>query len=219
MNRETRKLTLIGMFCALAYIITFFIAGKIQIGPLPFLRYDPKDIIITICGLVLGPISAVIVSFIVSFLEMITMSDSGIIGMIMNVVSTCAFVFPAVFIYKKKPDFKGLILGLFTACISMTAIMILWNYAITPIYMNIDRDTVVSYIVPAFLPFNLIKSTINAVFIVALYKPLFAALNKSKLLSPNTTDNTHKLSVGLVAFIVLILASATLVILSIFNLI
>ena len=43
-----------------------------------FLKYDPSDVIVTLGGLVWGPMTSCIVSVIVASIEMITVSDTGI---------------------------------------------------------------------------------------------------------------------------------------------
>ena len=96
MNNKTRKLTTVGMLCALAY-------AAVAIGRIPivlFLKYDPKDVIIVIGGLIFGPAVSFLVSLIVSFVEMFTISDTGIWGCIMNILSTCTFACTAALIYK-----------------------------------------------------------------------------------------------------------------------
>ena len=87
MKYNTKKLTTISMLAAISYVVMLF--GRIPM--VLFLKYEPKDVIITLCGLVYGPLSSLVVSLIVSFIEMITVSDTGIIGFIMNVLSTVAF--------------------------------------------------------------------------------------------------------------------------------
>ena len=51
---KTKKLTTIGMLCALAY-------AAVVVGRIPlvlFLKYDPKDVIIVIGGLIFGPLTS-----------------------------------------------------------------------------------------------------------------------------------------------------------------
>lgn len=43
----------------------------------------------------------------------------------------------AAFIYKRKHTLKGAITGLIVGCLSATAVMLLWNFLITPIYMGV----------------------------------------------------------------------------------
>ena len=44
-----------------------------------FLKYDPSDVIVTLGGLIWGPMTSCIVSVIVATIEMITVSDTGIL--------------------------------------------------------------------------------------------------------------------------------------------
>ena len=72
----------------------------------------------------------------------------------------------------------GLLLGLF----SMAAMMMLWNYIVTPIYMGTPREVVAGMLLPYFLPFNLLKGGINVALTLLIYKPLITALRKARLL-------------------------------------
>ena len=83
-------------------------------------------------------------------------------------------------------DLYGAILGLTAGTLCMTAIMLLWNWLITPLYMKVDRSVVADMLIPVFLPFNLVKGGINATLTLLLYKPVVTALRKAKLLSEST---------------------------------
>ena len=85
------------MLCALAYIAVAF--GRIPL--VLFLKYDPKDVVITFGGLLFGPLTSFAMAFVVSFIEMLTISDKGLLGFIMNVLSSCSFACMAAFIYRK----------------------------------------------------------------------------------------------------------------------
>ena len=52
----------------------------------------------------------------------------------------------------------------------MTATMVAWNYLISPLYMGVSREVVAAMLIPVFLPFNAIKSVINAVVIFAVWQ-------------------------------------------------
>ncbi len=171
-NNSIKKLTTIAMLSAFAYVSTLLI----RIPVVLFLKYDPKDIVITLGGLIYGPLTALIVSVIVSFVEMVTISDTGIIGMVMNILSSCAFACSASLIYRHNKTIGTAIKGLICGCLVVTTVMILWNYLITPIYMNIPRAEVVKLLVPYLLPYNLLKSALNAVIIFLLYKPVVRSL-------------------------------------------
>ena len=165
MNVKSKKLTMIGMLCAVAYIV--MVVGRFPV--VLFLKYDPKDVVITIGGFIFGPMTSFLISLIVSLIEMVTVSETGPIGCIMNILSTCCFACTAAFIYKKQHTMKGAITGLVTGCLLTTAVMLLWNYLITPIYMGYPREAVAELLLPAFLPFNLLKGGLNTVIRLLIY--------------------------------------------------
>ena len=175
MDDRTKKITAAAMLSAIAYVVMAL--GRIPV--VLFLSYDPKDIVITLGGLIWGPLTAFAVSVIVSVIEMVTVSDTGVIGCVMNIVSTCAFACTAAVIYRKFRSLKGALAALGAACVAMTAVMLLWNYLVTPIYMGYPREAVAQLLLPAFLPFNLLKSGLNAAFTFLLYKTVVTALRKS----------------------------------------
>ena len=210
MYSRTRKLTTVGMLCALAYVV--MLVGRIPI--VLFLKYDPKDVIIAIGGLILGPLTSFSVALIVSFVEMFTVSENGILGFLMNVISSCSFACTAAFIYKKKHKLSGAIIGLLCGWGCMVAVMLLWNYLITPIYMGYPREAVVKLLLPAFLPFNLIKGGLNAAITMLLYKPIVTALRRAHLLEAKSTSATKlHINVGMALVSLLIIATCVLLIL------
>ena len=139
MKYNTKKLTTISMLAAISYVVMLF--GRIPM--VLFLKYDPKDVIITIGGFIYGPMVSAIISVCVSFVEMFTASDTGIYGLIMNIISTCSFACVASIIYKKKRTISGALVGLIFATIFMSLIMLLWNYYITPLYLNQPRESAI----------------------------------------------------------------------------
>ena len=184
MNRtstsKTKKYVLLALMCAIGYILTF--VGRLPISTVGFLKYDPKDVIIVIGGFIYGPLSAILMSVIVSFIEMITISDTNIIGCIMNIVSTVSFAAVAATIYQKRRTMSGAVIALVTGMFAMTASMIVWNYFLTPIFYGMPRSEVVKMLVPIFLPFNIIKSGLNTAFTLIVYKPFVNAIRRSGLL-------------------------------------
>ena len=210
MNMTTKKLTATAMFCALAYV-------AVAIGRIPvilFLSYDPKDIIITLGGLIYGPLTAGIISVVVSLVEMVTISDTGIIGLIMNILSSCSFACTASFIYTKKRTLFGAVLGLIVGSLSMIAVMLFWNYLITPLYMNATREQITNMLLPVFLPFNALKSGLNAGFTFLLYKPVINALRKGGFIEPSSANSKKKTSWGAILIASIVIITCILFVLS-----
>lgn len=166
----------IALFCALAYVAMLIFRVNVS-----FLTFDIKDVIITICGLTFGPVSAAVSSLLVSTLELVTVSDTGFYGFLMNFISSATFSCTVAIIYKYKKNIFGAIIGIITAVCSLTAVMVAFNLIITPFYMGVDRSTVVGMIPTLLLPFNLTKAIFNGALVLFLYKPVSIALKATKL--------------------------------------
>ena len=219
---NVRRIAVMAMLAAisfavllLAHLVPFFSF----IPALPFLKYDPKDVIIAMGGFLLGPLEALAISIVVSLIEMLTISSTGPIGLLMNVLSTAAFACTAALVYRKKHDMGGAVLGLICGVVCMTVVMLLWNWLITPLYMHVPRAVIVTYMLPGFLPFNLVKAGANMALTLILYKPVSKALRSAHLLPPSSGKrNGGNSSVGLFIFAVVLLISCVLVALALLGL-
>ena len=175
------------MLAAIAYVVMLLSKMLPQVSG--FLQMDLKDTVICIGAFLFGPLSAAVISIVVAVVEMFTVSDTGPIGCIMNVLATCAFCCTAAFVYKKFHTRKGAVIGLALGTVCLTVVMLLWNYLITPIYMGMDpaRKSWSAMLIPVFLPFNLVKGGLNMALILLLYKPVVTALRKARLV-PESHD-------------------------------
>lgn len=217
---SVRTITSLAMLSALAYMVMYI--SKIVFAPLTvsgFLTFDLKDVVIAIGGFLFGPLPALGVSVVVSLIEMVTISDSGPVGLLMNVLSTVAFVCPAAALYKRRHAVSGAVAGLIIGGILMTVVMLLWNYLITPLYMNVPRDVVVTMLPTIFLPFNLVKAVMNGALVMVLYKPVVTALRKAQLVPEGRGGGQpgvkkSKMGVTIVAVLVLITAILLALVLS-----
>ena len=212
---RTKKLTTIGMLCALAYVT--MLVGRIPL--ILFLKYDPKDVIIVIGGLIFGPLTSFAVAVIVAIVQMLTVSGTGILGCMMNIISSCSFACTAAFIYKKKHKLSGAILALFCGWFCQVAVMMLWNYLIAPIYMGYPREAIVELLLPAFLPFNLIKGGLNAAITMLLYKPVVTVLRRSNLIEPSRSPEKARPNIGVLLVALSMIITFVLLILSLNNII
>ena len=201
MKLSVKKLVLLSMLAAAAYVIV----ALVRIPVVLFLKYEPKDVIITIGGFLLGPMAAFAVSALVSALEMITISETGPIGCLMNLLSTCSFACIAAYIYKQQHTLKGAVIGLALGSVGMVIIMLLWNWLITPLYMGVSRNVVEGILLSAILPFNLLKAGLNTALTLVLYKPLVTALRRAGLAEQRKeTANTSRWGVILLSAVLLV---------------
>ncbi len=187
---SVKSIALVGMFSAMSFVAVLL--GKVIPNVAGFLSYDPKDALVAIAGFVFGPIYTVVISVLVSLVEMVSISGTGPIGCLMNIVSTVSFALPAALVYKKMKSYQGAIMGLAAGVCFMTLMMLLWNYLVTPFYMEVQREVVAGMLLPVFLPFNAIKGGLNGALSLLLYKPLVTTLRRLKLVPVSSAKAGEK---------------------------
>ena len=201
------------MFCALAYVCMYFIRIPVQ-----FLTLDVKDSLITLCALLFGPIAGAVIALVVPLLELITISDTGVYGFLMNMLSSVTLSVTAGLIYRYRKSLSGAVIGLVSAVFAVTAVMMMANLLITPYYMHAPVETVAAMIPTVLLPFNLLKATLNAALVLLLYKPLSNILKKIGFLQSSgvtactdkSTEKPSRLRSILVTVVAVVIIAASL---------
>jgi len=195
---DTKKIVTIAMLSATAFLLALlfhFLPVPPLVPVAPFLKFEPKDIIITIAGFLYGPLTVVPMALVVGILEM-PLSATWLYGLIMNVASTCAFACTASFIYKFNRSIRGAAFGLVAGVIVTTGVMIPLNYLITPFFMGVPRHVVVAILIMGIGMFNFVKYALIAAITMQLYIPLKTALIKAKLISlpDNSSEKPQKVN-------------------------
>ena len=182
-NQPIFRMVIMAIFVALAYATMFVFRFNVT-----FLTFDLKDVFLTIGGLLFGPLAAVIMSLLVAVLEFITVGDTGFYGFIMNFASSAVFTSVCALVYKYRKKLSGAVIGLVAAVVSMTAVMMLLNLIVTPLYMSGTTAGDVAKMIPTLLlPFNLTKAVFNAALVLLLYKPVSRALRAAKMMPGEST--------------------------------
>ena len=196
----------LGMLTAVAYVV--MLLSKMLPSVNGFLDFDFKDVVICIGGFIYGPLAAAFISIVVALVEMFTISHTGPIGLIMNVLATCSFCCTATYVYKKHHTMRGAVLGLSLGTVILVIVMLLWNFLITPIYQGVPRNVVAAMLPTVFLPFNLVKGGMNMAATLLLYKPVVTALRKAGLVAPSKSNGQgKKLNPGFLLFSLALLAT------------
>lgn len=170
---DTRRIAVTALLCAMAAICTLLLEFPILPG-VTWLKYDPSGIVALIAGFAFGPATGAVVSVIPYLVHIAT--ASGVYGMIMAILATFSLVMPASLIYRRNRTMRGAVLGLVVGGIVCLAACIVGNLIVTPFYTGMPLDAVIALIVPALLPFNLIKIVINCVVFVLIMRPAFKAM-------------------------------------------
>ena len=208
---NVRTLTSMAMLTALAYVV--MLLSKMLPQVQHFLQMDLKDTIICIGGFLFGPLSAAVISIVVAVVEMFSVSDTGPIGCIMNVLATCAFCCTAAFVYKKFHTRKGAVIGLLFSIVVLVICMAIWNYVVTPYYMGVERKMVADMMMTVFVPFNLAKGGINAGLALLLYRPIVGSLRKAGLVEESSSSHKKTFSAGFTLFAAAVIVTFVLLLL------
>ena len=202
---DTKQLVTLAMLSAIAYAVMFMSKALPSVNG--FLDFDFKDVIICVGGFIYGPLAAALMSILVAFIELVTISSTGLWGFLMNCLATCAFCCTACYVYKKRHTQRGAVLGLALGVVCLVVVMLLWNFLITPIYTGYPREVVTAMLLPVFLPFNLAKGGMNMAVTLLLYKPIVTTLRRANLAPPShSSAQDKKLNVGFLLFSAALLA-------------
>lgn len=169
---SSKQLTQIAMFAAISIVLMYFIRFPI-IPVAPFLEYTPAEIPVMMAALLFGPGVGLILTVVVAVVQGMTVSaHSGIIGIIMNIFSTGSYVLAAglIYHYSRNKNTKKAVIAMLVGIAATTVVMVFWNIIFTPIFMGVPRQVVIDMLVPAFIPFNLIRAGVNSVIAFVIWR-------------------------------------------------
>ena len=185
----------ISILSAIGYILMFISVPLPMLFP-EFLKVDISDLPALLGGIALGPMAGVTIAFFKNLLQFITgMSTTGGVGEFANFLIGGLFVFTVSYIYSKKRDVSGVIIGLISGIIVMTIVGCIANYfIILPFYSKIgwSIDAVVamgsainpainnklSFVIWIIAPFNILKSGIMSLLTLPMYKKIEKIFNR-----------------------------------------
>ena len=171
-KQSTRKLVTLGMLGALSIVLVFFIHFPL-LPAAPWMEYDPADIPILIGTFLYGPWAGLALTVVVSVIQGLTVSaQSGIIGIVMHLLATGAFVLVAGGIYQRHKTIGRAVVSLICGVVAMTIVMVGCNLVFTPIFLGQAMGDVVAMLLPVIIPFNLLKAGINGIVTFVVYKPI-----------------------------------------------
>ena len=177
----------ISILSAIGYILMFISVPLPMLFP-EFLKIDISDLTALLGGISLGPMAGVTIAFLKNLLQFITgMSTTGGVGEFANFLIGGSFVFTVSYIYSKKRNIQGVIIGLVSGIVVMTVVGCIANYfIILPFYATIGWsidavvsmgaainpaiDSKMSFIIWMIAPFNILKSGLMSLLTLPMYK-------------------------------------------------
>lgn len=177
-NIKTRNLSKLGILAAISVVLVALIHFPL-FAAAPYLEYDPADIPFIMATFAMGPAAGFLLVVVASTIQGLTVSAaSGGYGILMHIIAAGTYVLVAGNIYKHSKTKKMAAVALIAGTLAMTAIMIPANLIITPIFLGVDVAMVKQLLIPAIIPFNLLKAGINSVITFMLYKRVSGYLHK-----------------------------------------
>ncbi|MEH7176719.1 ECF transporter S component [Neobacillus vireti] len=177
---SVKAIVAIGMLSSIAYLL-MLINFPLPLFP-NFLLIDFSDIPALIAALIFGPAAGILVSFFKNALNYFaTGSATGIpVGHIANFLAAILFVLPTYYVYNKMKTRKGMTLALIVGTVSMAVMMSILNYVfILPAYTSLLKfPDMRNLVVPAILPFNILKGVIMSSIFMLLFIRMQTWINK-----------------------------------------
>ena len=128
---STRKITMIGLFSALAMILHIFDFPVLFLAP-GFYKLDFSEIPALVGAFAFGPVAGVMIEFCKILLKLVVKGTStAFVGDLANFVIGCSLVLPAAIIYMFKKTRKNAML----ACLAGSLVMTVFGTAFNGVYL------------------------------------------------------------------------------------
>lgn len=169
---SARRIAAYGLLTALTMALSFI---EIPLFPAaPFLLYDPSGIVCLLAAFSYGPAAATTVSLL-GYLPHFFINP---IGALIDTIVTLGLVLPPAFAFRKRPTRTTALWSMAVGEVAAIALALLLNLVFTPLYAKMTIAQVAALILPALLPFNLLKFTCDAAVAFVCYPSVLRILSK-----------------------------------------
>ena len=185
---STSKLVKISILSAIGYILMFISIPLPMLFP-DFLKIDITDLPALLGGVALGPMAGVTIALLKNLLQFVTgMSTTGGVGEFANFLIGGSFVFTVSYIYSKKRELSGVVIGLISGISNYFIILPFYETIGWPIEtvvamgaaINPVIDSKMSFVIWMIAPFNILKSGLISLLTLPMYKKTEKVLNRVK---------------------------------------
>lgn len=173
---STKQLVTMALMCAVSALFMFV---QIPIIPAaPFLTYDPSFVPAMVAGFAYGPGAGVAVGVLAAVIHALMTGDW--VGALMNIVACVCYIVPAALIYRRRHTYAGAIVGPVLGIVAATAASVVANLTIGVWFWYGTPDAIMPLMVPAVIPFNLVKTALNSVLTLVVYKAVSNLITPEK---------------------------------------
>lgn len=194
-STHLQKIVKISVLASLAFIIMLW-EIPLPFAP-PFYKLDFSEVIVLIGGFSLGPLAAVAIEALKIILYLLFRSSITMgVGELANFFVGVMFVVPACYFYQKNKSKKHALVGLMIGSTLMSITACLINYfVLIPAYaffmeipinalvdmgtsVNSSINSLLSLVVLATLPFNIVKAILVSLIVFISYKKISIIIKK-----------------------------------------
>ncbi len=171
-RRSPKQLAALVILILMAMVTSF-----VELPLIPqaeWLKYDPSGIIAVLSTLLYGPWVGTAVAFLAWIPRLVT----DPLGAFMNIMASVSMVIVMGLIYRQNPTFKRAIVAACIGAVVSVLVSICLNFVVTPLYLPATYEDVAALVLPALLPFNLVKAVINGGVALVVYRKLAALLQE-----------------------------------------
>ena len=195
---KTRKLVEIGMLGAIATVLMLFEFPIPFIAP-PFYELDFSEVPVLVGAFALGPMAGATIELVKILINLlINGTATAFVGEIGNYLLGCSFIIPAALIYKNRKTKKNALIAMIAGTIIMTVFGCILNaYVLLPTYaaafgmpidaiigmgsaINANINDVMTFVIIAVAPFNIIKGIVVSVITLLIYKHISPILKGNR---------------------------------------
>lgn len=164
---DTRTLVTMALMCAIGVLLSFIETPAMFA---PFLRLDISLTPAMVVGFAYGGGAGALVGIVTAVAH--AALTGNWVGAVMNSIVAVAFVLPAAAVYARHRTVKGAVAGLALSVVVQVVAAVVANLIIDPLFYGYPFEAVVGLIVPALIPFNIIKGVVNSVLTFVVYKSI-----------------------------------------------
>lgn len=173
---QLKRNILAALLGAIAFVVMLLIGVPI-LPSASFLKYEPSGMIILTATVLLGPAGGVL-ACLMKDLIFLLVGAGNLFGVTSDFLNTAMFALVAGTIIRRGPTLKNYLAGYLAGVLASTLLMIPVNLVVLQMEFGMAVETIMGMMLPAILPFNLLKGLCNALVFHLAGRPLIRAVGR-----------------------------------------
>lgn len=173
---STKQLVVMALMCAIALLLSFI---EFPLFPAAsFLKLDFALVPTTVVGFAYGAGPGLVVGLACAVAH--AAITGNWVGCLMSCIVAVVYIVPAAIIYRRMHTMRGGVIGLVVSTVCLVVGIIVANLIIDPVFYGMPFEAVAALVVPAILPFNVIKGVLVSALTLLVYKSISNLITPTK---------------------------------------